>query len=1279
MGGLFYRIYTFFNQRKGLFVVSLLLFLGIAVFLLTRLDFNEDTEALMPDSEQLELANEVLKASGLSDRMILMIHSTNLDEQQLIQSTNQFINQIDSATNAYILEYKLGVQEDNLLNVYGEVLDNLPILLDSTDLANCTARLTDASIASSIESGYKRMLSPAGIMWKEPFINDPLGLTGLVMQKLGEVQQSDGFTVHQGYLMDAKKETVFLFLKLKYGSNETAKNSTFLKFLNSNIKAFQQEEANGQLAIHYYGAVPVSVGNANQIKRDINITVSIALFILAVFFAFYFRNATAFFIVFLPSVFGALTSIGILSLANHSVAVISLGIGAVLLGISVDYGLHVLIHLNANRSKKKMFEDITTPILMSSLTTAIAFLCLKIVDTKAVGDLGLFAGLSVFAAAIATLIILPQFFNPKENGAKKAFADPFDGIAKKAYHNNSKWVLSLFIISIFLLFFVPKMKFVSNMEALNYMSPKMKTAEQLLFSATGSQDEKIYAITQHVDLNEAIDKNQVFTNQLKELEENGTIKSFETVQDFLISESQKKKRIAAWNAFWGKENITELETNLNSVAKTYKIKPGTFQPFIDNISSKKQLADFEAQMPNLHEMMLSEYVLKAEEKQYIINVITLPKNNLENVIRQLPQQKATTIINLKNATTSYVDVLKNDLNKLAILTFIVVFIILLLLFGRIELALLTIVPIALSWVWTLGIMGLIGVELNITNIIITTFVFGLGVDYAIFITKGILHNYMYGEEILIDYKRGIFLSCLTTIIGLGALIFAQHPALKSIAAVSIIGVLSTVIITTSVLPYLLNKLLFYRPSIGKRPYSLRRFITSWIGYGYFSFGCFLLTLIGFLFRILPFSLKRKKQIYNRLMSIFIFSLAYMMFHINKGFVNKPTDLKPALYMSNHQSHLDILFLKLAHPKVIMLTNNWVWNSPFFGPVVRYADFYPIQGGAPIEESITHLKKKVQEGYSIIIFPEGTRAKTNKLQRFKKGVFYLAEHLELDIIPIFMHGSNDCIVKYDFLISEGDVTIKYGDRIKHSDRSWGNDYNERAKSIKKFYKEQFEALRISKETPKYFKEMVNSNYRYKGIVLPIYVRIKLKLANYFEQLHQIIPREGRITDLGCGYGYMDYILHMAAPDRKFTAVDFDEKKISIAKNNLSKHPNVEFICADVLTVDIPSSDAIVIWDVLHYLTKEQQLGVLDRCRKALNQGGMIIIRDGNSEDKENHGKTKWTEWFSTKTGFNQMSHEALSFLGSQEIEQYANQHGLQFKIINKSTRTSNHLIQLTSSN
>lgn len=105
-------------------------------------------------------------------------------------------------------------------------------------------------------------------------------------------------------------------------------------------------------------------------------------------------------------------------------------------------------------------------------------------------------------------------------------------------------------------------------------------------------------------------------------------------------------------------------------------------------------------------------------------------------------------------------------------------------YGRIELTLMSLLPMGISWVIILGLMAMFGVEFNIVTIILSTFIFGIGDDFSIFIMDGLLSEYKTGRRMLDTHKTAIFFSAFTVVVGLGALIFARHPALHSLATIS---------------------------------------------------------------------------------------------------------------------------------------------------------------------------------------------------------------------------------------------------------------------------------------------------------------------------------------------------------------------------------------------------------------------------------------------------------------------------------------------------------------
>ncbi len=569
-------------------------------------------------------------------------------------------------------------------------------------------------------------------------------------------------------------------------------------------------------------------------------------------------------------------------------------------------------------------------------------------------------------------------------------------------------------------------------------------------------------------------------------------------------------------------------------------------------------------------------------------------------------------------------------------------------------------------------MALLHIEFNIINIIISTLIFGLGDDYSIFITDGLLEKYKYGSNKINSIKTSIFLSAITTIIGLGILIFAKHPALRSIALVSVIGIFSILFVSQTIQPLLFNFFIQNRTNKKFFPFTLWSFALTIFAFLYYVVGCLSVTAIGFILtRCIPFAKDKMKYLYHVIICKMMWSLLYIMANTKKrieGTEHRDFS-KPVVIIANHSSFLDLLRIISLHPKILLLTNKWVWRSPVFGALVRMADYYPVEEGA--EFSVDKMKYWVDRGYSIAVFPEGTRSYDGVIKRFHKGAFYIAEKLQLDVQPILFHGIGHSMSKGDFLLKNGEINAKYLPRISSTDNRYGSSYSERARKIGKYFREEFEKYRREREVPTYFKEQLLKNYYYKGPILEWYCRIKIKLENYYTPIEKLVPREGNILDIGCGYGFLAYTLSFTSDRRMVRGIDYDEEKIEVAQHNFSKTNRIEFIQGDAM--DFPKDlryDCILIMDVLHYLVPEKQLALLENCLEFLNEKGTLIVRDGVKEMDRKHKGTELTEVFSTKIfGFNKTDNE-LHFISKHFLEDFAKQHQLKMEVIDHTTFTSN---------
>ncbi len=268
-----------------------------------------------------------------------------------------------------------------------------------SDYQKIDSLLLPETIDLTLEKNYKTLISPTSFVLKKYILLDPAGISSLALNKLKLFQIEDGYGVQGGYVFTGDKKNLMVFIDPANPPSETLKNAAFFRKLDELISTLALKHK-GLIKAEYYGASAVAVGNAQQVKKDIALTVTISMLIILLFVGWFFRSPYIPFISFLPAVFGGITALFLIYFLKSKMSTIALGIGSVLLGIIVDYALYIYSQYKSKGSVEEVVKDIGISIGLCSVTSATAFFSLLFVKSAVLRDLGLFAGLSVLGAAL---------------------------------------------------------------------------------------------------------------------------------------------------------------------------------------------------------------------------------------------------------------------------------------------------------------------------------------------------------------------------------------------------------------------------------------------------------------------------------------------------------------------------------------------------------------------------------------------------------------------------------------------------------------------------------------------------------------------------------------------------------------------------------------------------------------------------------------------------------------------------------------------------------------
>ncbi len=1270
---LFVSIYRFFHRNKTLFWLLFLLSFGVWAFLATRIKLKEDVAAMLPDSKALKAMNEVISHTQAGEQVIFMLSfkdSTNTNPDSLIQIANDYQQALTAAGSKWIDTVMLqpgSGYEEALLDI---VQRNLPLFLTEADYKKLDTLTQPAHIDQTLANNRKILMSPASVVFKTMVAQDPVGVSGIVWNKLRGLQFDPNYESYEGYLFSGNQRYLTFFLRSKYKASQTGENAKLFAAVDELNERFATQHP--QVKLTYFGGPAVAAGNATQLRTDTIVTLSVTVILLIALTYYFFRRKRTPLLLLVPVLYGAAVGIAIVYLVQGSISVIALGAGAIILGIAIDFSIHFLSHTRHAASIQETVAELSQPLTIGSFTTIAAFLSLRFVHTPILQDLGLFAAASLAGAALCTLVFLPHMpIGISEHQHKETI---FDKLGKWHPEKNKWLVLGILLLTPVMYSQIGKVSFDSDLMHLNYLSPEMQVAQDEVSRNNAVALSSVFVMANEGSEEKALQQLEAVNDKIDVLVQKGWVRSVSNPTLLLPSEAEQQKRITRWKNYWTPEKQAQVQAAVNIAATNNGYNAAAFTGFYESLSSNYALLDKETQQ--LIKGIFPGGFSSDSNRHYAIAALKVSQEHRKEVFDALSGTEDVVVTDRQQGATQLVSILNKDFSSIAIYSSLIVFFALLLGYGRIELATIAFLPMAISWIWILGLMSLLGLQFNIVNIIISSLIFGLGDDYTIFTMDGLIDRYKYGKNKLGSVRAAVYISVLTVIIGLGVLLLAKHPALRSIAFISVTGLLCVLFISQTLQPFLFNWFIQNRADKKFLPFTLRSFAISVFAFAYFFSGSMVLTILGIILtKLWPFNKEKGKYWFHAWVSRYTWSMMYIMGNTTKRIYNIPHEnfKKPAIYIANHSSFLDILITTMLNPRLVLLTNKWVWRSPVFGAVVRMAEYYPVAEGA--EDSLEPLRDLVNRGYSIVVFPEGTRQYDDKIKRFHKGAFYIAEKLGLDIVPIVLHGVHYTMQKGDWLLKDGACSIYIHNRITPDDTTYGTTYTERAKYIGRWMREELERVKEVNETPKYFREQLQRSYTYKGPVLEWYCRVKTKLEDYYEPFHKLLPRQGTFYDLGCGYGFMTYMLHWAARGRRFVGVDYDEEKIATAQGNFLRDDDISFQQGDVTKINLQPCDGIIISDVLHYLLPEQQQALLLNCVQALNANGVLIVRDGVAEMKERIKGTKLTELFSTRLfKFNRTQNE-LHYISRRTIEVFATTHGMTVEVLDNARFTANLIFVL----
>ncbi|MBI2026246.1 MAG: MMPL family transporter [Deltaproteobacteria bacterium] len=790
-----------FQEKYYGFVITGAIVLSVVSFFAVK-TFKIDTNlaALLPEEHpSVKGLNRVIDKLGGLGNFIVLVENESLEAKKEFVKSAATVIESNPLIRYVDVEYEKNYFQDHLL-----------LYIDLQDLKTIRKRLKEKI------DFEKKSSNPF-------FVNIFEKEVDLTFEDL-EKKYERRFGVKKGfkkrasaesYFLDPENQTIAFIVKPRGSEADVGSAKEIYAYLQKALEKLNSEQFGGKFQFEIAGPYRYKVDEYRTVVRDIKSTGFFAVLGIVLILTLLFRQYVAVFFIAIPLFIGVLWTFALVSLHIQTLNLITAFLFAVLFGLGVEYGIHMLHrYLECRHDGKSIHDSLVTILthtgrasLTSAASTAVAFYSLMITDFKGFSELGFIAGTGVLITLFSIYIVFPPLLILCEKWKLIRYRKQNTQRTPKAALPFAKIIFIAGIaITILSVLTIPKIELeydFTNLRANLKETQPLRDKIGTIF--TRSQSPAV-VITENYE--EALGVIQAVENIIETDKETPTIDSVLSIpsiyppdQDEKLEEIQKLRVLLADKALQRVKDKTVKE-HLDDFRKAADIKEKVvYEKVPKNLVRQFEGVDgtpgyFVFIFPSVQLRDGREAIRFADDIRVISADI---KKNGESFKKNFYPSSDSIVF------ADMLSIMVKDGKKSVLICLFVVFLCLLADFRSFRSSLLIILPLLCGLLWMSLAMFIGGLKLNFFNIVVIPSLIGVVIDGGVHI----MHRYK--EEGLGSLRRvviltsiPIFLTASTTIIGYGGLLSAFHPGLRSLGTLAILGVTTCFITSVTLLPALLQ-------------------------------------------------------------------------------------------------------------------------------------------------------------------------------------------------------------------------------------------------------------------------------------------------------------------------------------------------------------------------------------------------------------------------------------------------------------------------------------------
>ena len=738
---LYTRMYLWLASHRRLVLGVMLLIAAAGVVISSRIDLEEDILATLPQGDKLvDDYRYSLKKFRQIDRVYIDVGITNDDPDILARAADEVHAGLEGDPDYLRVMYRfeLGGQRKTI----GLLSSALPNLFTEADAAALADKLKPEEVRQYLTVMRRKLAGPEGMVLKDVVANDPVGMSALVVAKALPLQTGFGDAqIVDGRITSADGRHVLIMAEPKIPSSSSDSCERLVTELLRLARVVEERFPGVHVAIT--GGHRMTMDNSMLIKGDATRCIFLGMGAMLMLCLVAYRRRWLAVISFLPSLFGTLMAAVTVALWQQHLSALAMGFATIAIGITVDYAIYVIYHLDNAPGLDRVsigrhVSQLVVPITVGTLTTIAAFVVMATSPMHGYQQLGWYGAIGVAFSAAFALIILPLLVPvPKKKQQPPLW---LTRLMDRFHFWQTGWrpwlLLVMLVITVASVFGIKRLRFEGDIARLNGITEPTRRDEELIRHTWGDALGMTLVVARGTNLDEALAQNDRAAEILSREPE---VTSVFSLSSILPSRATQEANIRRWHGFWTPERREALHRTLRQVGTEMGFQTNAFADFWPKVEQEPALLTLDTFRGTPLEQALNERVAVDEGDTAVSTLLKLEDRT--QVTRLQLDMPGLMILDRKDFAAHIADLARESLAHFALWTALVVAAIIYLSLMSVELIVATLLPLAFGLAWTFGMMGWLGLPIDLMNSVFVIFILGIGEDYSIFLVTAKLDGW----------------------------------------------------------------------------------------------------------------------------------------------------------------------------------------------------------------------------------------------------------------------------------------------------------------------------------------------------------------------------------------------------------------------------------------------------------------------------------------------------------------------------------------------------------